>query len=117
MRSLTVLGRVRSFRTAGSKLLFVDIVQDGRSVQGVVNVGRLKGHKQLDYLNFQHYLQRGDIVCKCSLSSLCVAEVESLHSIYWEPSSDCARRAGGRSYGAPHGFVTVFAFSPRAIDG
>lgn len=76
MLSLTVLGRVRSVRTAGSKLLFVDIVQDGRSVQGIINVAGLKGHKGLDYLNFHHNLQRGDIICKCPLPSAFMAIVE-----------------------------------------
>jgi len=76
MLSLTILGRVRSVRTAGSKLLFIDIVRDGRSVQGIINVGGLKGNKGLDYLSFHRHLQRGDIICKTPLSSGSMANVK-----------------------------------------
>lgn len=76
MRSLTVSGRVRSIRTGGANLLFVDIVQDNRSVQGIINVEGLEEHDPLDHRNFRQYLQRGDIICKCPLSYVSMGNVE-----------------------------------------
>ena len=68
MRLLTVSGRVSSFRIAGSKLFFIDLVQDGCRVQGVCNFRRLSdSESQLSLEDFKkcyHQLQRGDIVSK-----------------------------------------------------
>lgn len=79
MRSLTVLGRVRSVRKGGSKLLFVDLVQDNRSVQGIINVEGLEEHDPLEHRNIRQYLQRGDIICKYLLLFVSMENIE-LHS-------------------------------------
>lgn len=62
--SLIVLGRLYSSRIAGSKLVFLDVVQDGSRVQGLLNLGRLQAHNvQADqFKEFYHLARRGDIV-------------------------------------------------------
>ena len=68
VRLLTFSGRVSSFRIAGSKLFFIDLVQDGCRVQGVCNFRRLSdSESQLSLEDFKrcyHQLQRGDILSK-----------------------------------------------------
>ncbi len=70
---------MRSVRKGGSKLLFVDLVQDNRSVQGIINVQGLEEHDPLEHRNIRQYLQRGDIICKCLLLSVSMENIE-LHS-------------------------------------
>ncbi len=55
-------GRVNTFRVAGSKLLFLDLSQQGRRVQGVCNFGKMESHVDLQNLKeLTRSLQRGDI--------------------------------------------------------
>lgn len=55
-----------SFRMAGSKLIFLDIYQDGHMVQGICNQNDLdafNGVTMKVFRNFWHKLQRGDFIC------------------------------------------------------
>ena len=64
MKLLTFLGRVSSFRTAGSKLFFIDLLQEGHRVQGVCNYRKLsEGGLALEvFRKCYRRLQRGDIL-------------------------------------------------------
>jgi lysyl-tRNA synthetase class 2 len=65
-----VRGRVRSFRVAGKSLVFLDIAQDGRSVQIVLNRARLEGFggiNRWEFIEFYHLVRRGDIICELYL--------------------------------------------------
>jgi lysyl-tRNA synthetase class 2 len=57
-----VSGRVRSVRTAGSKLVFVDIEQDGRIAQAICNFSRLdqNGASCEQFNAFRRIIRRGD---------------------------------------------------------
>lgn len=73
------LGRIHSFRIAGSKLVFVDIVQDGRRLQAVCELSKLsaRGVTLEQFNNFCKALNRGDIISK--LRHHCV----SVHVLIW----------------------------------
>lgn len=60
---LTLPGRVHSFRIAGSKLVFLDLVQEGHRVQGLCNLSQLSttGLSSEEFRAFCHRLRRGDI--------------------------------------------------------
>ncbi|KAI9820102.1 MAG: hypothetical protein M1832_003809 [Thelocarpon impressellum] len=60
---VTLRGRVLSSRVASSKLVFLDLVQDGRQVQALCNLGRLgeAGVAPADFQRFYHIARRGDI--------------------------------------------------------
>jgi lysyl-tRNA synthetase class 2 len=65
-----VRGRVRSFRIAGKALVFLDIAQDGASVQIVLNRSKLEGFagvNRKDFVEFYHLVRRGDFICESSL--------------------------------------------------
>ena len=67
---LTLPGRVHSFRIAGPKLLFLDLVQEGHRVQGLCNLSKLSviGVNSEEFRAFYHRLRRGDIfgmACPC----------------------------------------------------
>ncbi|KAN0093600.1 lysyl-tRNA synthetase [Hyaloscypha variabilis] len=60
-----VRGRLRGFRVAGSSLVFLDLLQDGRTVQIVLNRARLEsfgGVHKLRFKEFYHLIRRGDIM-------------------------------------------------------
>jgi lysyl-tRNA synthetase class 2 len=62
---LIVLGRLYSSRIAGTKLAFLDVVQDGNRVQGLVNLRRLQTEDDVQaeqFKEFYHLARRGDIV-------------------------------------------------------
>lgn len=61
-----MIGRLYSSRIAGSKLVFLDVVQDGNRVQGMLNFGKLEaaGISKEDFKKFYHVARRGDIVGK-----------------------------------------------------
>jgi hypothetical protein len=68
---LIFLGRVMSIRLAGSKLVFIDVHQDGQRVQGLCNLRNLaeSGTSLEAFKQFRRTLQRGDILsgfCPCS---------------------------------------------------
>jgi len=55
-----------SFRSAGGKLVFLDIVQDGHLVQGIANQGHLDAFGNVSKTQFKAFaqrLQRGDFIC------------------------------------------------------
>lgn len=56
---LNVLGRVSSVRVAGTKLLFLDIEEETRTVQIVLNNGLINGAGDV-WANFKHIVRRGD---------------------------------------------------------
>jgi lysyl-tRNA synthetase class 2 len=60
-------GRVSSCRIAGSKLVFIDIVQDTHSIQGVCQFGKLDNSSQPDlaledFRALFRLLRRGDVI-------------------------------------------------------
>ena len=63
------LGRIKSFRTAGSKLVFIDIVQDGCRLQAVGELSRLsaKGVTFEEFDGFCKALNRGDVISELQL--------------------------------------------------
>ncbi|KAI9858622.1 MAG: hypothetical protein M1830_006330, partial [Pleopsidium flavum] len=65
-------GRVQSFRSAGSKLAFIDLVEDGQRIQGLCNFSVI-GNSECSaeaFRTFQRLLHRGDILCEYILPSL-----------------------------------------------
>lgn len=66
MTMLTNLGRVNSLRLSGSKLLFIDLIQEGNRLQGLCNLARLSsaGIGASQFTDFAHGIGRGDIYGK-----------------------------------------------------
>jgi len=62
--SLIVIGRLYSSRIAGSKLVFLDVAQDGIRVQGLLNFSRLQSQDVTadQFKGFYHLARRGDIL-------------------------------------------------------
>ncbi|CDM26443.1 hypothetical protein DTO013E5_4820 [Penicillium roqueforti] len=58
--TVIVSGRIRTYRLAGSKLIFFDIVQDGHKVQVMCNKRRLENVSPEDFKKFYRLLRRGD---------------------------------------------------------
>ncbi|KAJ5157075.1 Lysine--tRNA ligase [Penicillium canariense] len=58
--SVVVSGRIRTYRLAGSKLIFFDIVQDGHKVQVMCNKRQLEGGEGPEFKKFYRLLRRGD---------------------------------------------------------
>ena len=65
-QSLTQSGRVHSSRIAGSKLVFLDLVQNGTHVQALCNQRTLEedGVTPEDFRRFYRIARRGDIYCE-----------------------------------------------------
>lgn len=63
------LGRTQSFRIASSKLVFIDIVQNGRRLQSVCDFSKLPANNVTleDFKRFCKALNRGDIISKLRL--------------------------------------------------
>ena len=63
---LTFLGRVRSMRMLGSKLMFVDIERDCQRLQIMIEVKKLDNHDDAleAFKAFKKTVARGDWVCK-----------------------------------------------------
>ncbi|KAI9794000.1 MAG: hypothetical protein M1816_006625 [Peltula sp. TS41687] len=61
---VTIHGRVYSARVAGSKLVFLDVVQNGQTVQGLCNLRRLleAGTTAEEFKGFHNLIRRGDII-------------------------------------------------------
>ncbi|KAE8450613.1 hypothetical protein EG329_005957 [Mollisiaceae sp. DMI_Dod_QoI] len=58
-------GRLKGFRVLGSKLVFLDLVQDGVSTQVIVEMKSLNPIKNIDlktFKEFYHVIRRGDII-------------------------------------------------------
>ncbi|KAL4928540.1 putative lysyl-tRNA synthetase [Aspergillus undulatus] len=58
--AVTVNGRIRTYRLAGNKLIFFDIIQDGHKVQIMCNLRRLEGVTSETFKIFYRLLRRGD---------------------------------------------------------
>ncbi|KAL2003328.1 hypothetical protein VTN02DRAFT_4238 [Thermoascus thermophilus] len=58
--TVTINGRIRTYRLAGSKLLFFDIVQDGHKVQVMCNQRLLSGVTPDRFKQLYRLLRRGD---------------------------------------------------------
>ncbi|KAJ5911775.1 Lysine--tRNA ligase [Penicillium subrubescens] len=58
--SVVVSGRIRTYRLAGSKLIFFDIVQDGHKVQVMCNKRQLEGVEGPEFKKLYRLLRRGD---------------------------------------------------------
>lgn len=63
MYVLRLIGRIRTYRLAGSKLIFFDIIQDGHKVQVMCNQRRLDGVSPEQFKGFYRLLRRGDAFC------------------------------------------------------
>ncbi|KKZ65909.1 lysyl-tRNA synthetase [[Emmonsia] crescens] len=61
--SVVIYGRIQSARIAGSKLIFLDLVQNGRKVQVLCNQRHLDamGVTPEKFKQFYHLLRRGDV--------------------------------------------------------
>lgn len=66
------LGRIQSFRIAGSKLVFIDIVQNARLLQAVCELSKLSAKDVTleEFNGFCKALNRGDIISKLCLHVL-----------------------------------------------
>lgn len=65
LESICVRGKLVSSRIMGARLVFLDIQQDGRSLQVVINLGSLKDLSTVSEESFQllyHLAQRGDYI-------------------------------------------------------
>ncbi|KAE8400128.1 hypothetical protein BDV37DRAFT_211468 [Aspergillus pseudonomiae] len=58
--SVVVRGRIRTYRLAGSKLIFFDIVQNGHKVQVMCNLRQLPGITPEAFKKLYRLLRRGD---------------------------------------------------------
>ncbi|KAB8073657.1 hypothetical protein BDV29DRAFT_175155 [Aspergillus leporis] len=58
--SVVVCGRIRTYRLAGSKLIFFDIIQDGHKVQVMCNLRQLPGITPEAFKKLYRLLRRGD---------------------------------------------------------
>ncbi|KAJ1711738.1 lysyl-tRNA synthetase [Aspergillus flavus] len=58
--SVVVCGRIRTYRLAGSKLIFFDIVQNGHKVQVMCNLRQLPGITPEAFKKLYRLLRRGD---------------------------------------------------------
>lgn len=58
-----ILGRIRTYRLAGNKLIFFDIVQDGHKVQIMCNLRQLDEVDSSAFKKFYRLLRRGDAFC------------------------------------------------------
>ena len=70
-----LIGRLKNLRIAGKSLVFLDIEQDGHTLQAVCKAGGLDaftGINQLEFQRFYHLVRRGDIICES-----------------WKPSISC----------------------------
>ena len=66
LHMLRLSGRLQSFRVAGPKLVFIDLLQEGHVVQGLCNFRGLEdtGVTEQGFKVFYHKLRRGDILSK-----------------------------------------------------
>ncbi|KAH8813267.1 hypothetical protein F5884DRAFT_331709 [Xylogone sp. PMI_703] len=63
--NIVLRGRIHSIRLSGSKLVFLDLVQDGIRVQGVFDLNRLQMFLDVTPRQFRHFyrtFRRGDII-------------------------------------------------------
>ena len=60
---LRLVGRVRTSRLAGSKLIFFDLVQNGHKVQAMCNLRLLEGITPAGFKKLYRLLRRGDAFC------------------------------------------------------
>lgn len=63
---LRSVGRIRTNRLAGSKLIFFDLVQDGHKVQAMCNLRQLEGITSPEFKKLYRLLRRGDAFCRFS---------------------------------------------------
>ncbi|KAL2841384.1 hypothetical protein BJY01DRAFT_217566 [Aspergillus pseudoustus] len=58
--SVSVNGRIRTYRLAGAKLIFFDVLQDGQKLQIMCNLRLLGGVTPAEFKRFYRLLRRGD---------------------------------------------------------
>lgn len=61
---LDPVGRIRTYRLAGSKLIFFDLVQDGHKLQVMCNLRQLEGVSSPEFKQLYRLLRRGDAFCR-----------------------------------------------------
>jgi lysyl-tRNA synthetase class 2 len=72
---LVVRARVMSVRIASKGLVFVDLVQDGATLQAVLSRNSMGNSSPeevpaTEFIKFYHLLRRGDIICECVCESI-----------------------------------------------
>jgi hypothetical protein len=80
-----------NIRIAGKALIFMDIIQDGHTLQAVcqaAKLGAFAGIPALEFQRFYHLVRRGDVVCKYAtplLRGLLLTEYSYLrHSVRYK---------------------------------
>lgn len=58
------VGRIRSYRLAGSKLIFFDIIQNGSKLQAMCNLRQLADVTPAKFKQLYRLLRRGDSFCR-----------------------------------------------------
>ena len=89
------IGRVTAKRSAGSRLFFLDIVEQGQQVQALCNFQQLVGISQDEFKAASQEIQRGDIVrmlaCCPPAKYLENSRLTSLLRPYWCTAQDLGR--------------------------
>jgi lysyl-tRNA synthetase class 2 len=65
--TVRINGRLKGFRVAGSKLVFLDLVQDGVATQVLLEKKSLVGGNEVDsdlFRSFYRLIRRGDVICR-----------------------------------------------------
>lgn len=65
------LGRIRSLRTSGTALRFIDVAQDGRWIQAISDSSMLSGSTHLEVAAVFKGLNRGDIISTPQSLEIC----------------------------------------------
>lgn len=79
------VGRIRSQRTAGKKLVFFDLVHNGHKVQVLCNQ-RVVGEAGISpekFKEFYHLLRRGDSFCKHAIAVQLLRLLQAAPKLTW----------------------------------
>jgi hypothetical protein len=107
-----------SFRIAGGKLVFLDIMQDGHLVQGIANQSHLdafgSGVTRAQFKTFLQNLQRGDFICLfLRARSLFVMLIGHSTPRHTHSNSEFERRSVNLLSGASPGLGTFDISAPQ----
>jgi len=113
---VVVRGRARSLRIAGKALVFVDIAQDGKSVQIMLNrsnLGSLGVATRSKFEEFYHVIRRGDIICKSYITIEMISA--DCCSRLWKSSLQQFRRVICKCCRTPRDFKSDFGKSSTRV--
>lgn len=115
---LTYAGRISSLRTAGSRLVFIDIIEGGQLVQGLCNFRRLEGSRLTieAFKDTFRELQRGDVVRKCQTGRRTFEGIptEPIAQDYGVHLTEALREnSRSSSTSCPHCFLPAFILCRR----